>query len=536
MHRCTRDLGAQSSDASMSEVLRWAADPVDEFVALHNLTGTQVVVYYPSTSASYGVFSCPVRAGRQGAIEAAKLALEEAADFPIGLNPHRTGLISIDQAHEPIGKGYRIGNAHVFGIAERDSVAREINDWVRARGLRLDSMLPIGAASMLAAISEATAGGRSGSTRVVLRLFDKEGVLAAAHGTTLKFVRTISTGVRSLFEALGNEIRTTDRDRPTIRLTLSEAEALLFEVGIPQSGEMVDEQRGITADALLPLLQPILQRCIVETKQSIRFGLSASEREGARLHVSGMASRIPGFAALMARQTGLSLEDSGENANQHDSRPKVVQGQAMLGFVPIEVQQARLTRRLRTALAGGVAAAFLFLTLDAVNTHIEMERVRESAESLRGRLRDARVAVQASELLSHAEGSLAGAHSQIASLVAGHARWDAVMTLLSQSVSDSVWFTRLHMTRDRGFPVCRINGEVRAESHQAASMIFMNLINTLGAAPIVSRCSIETVVRDRAEAGTQRFELLLQLHPVAPNARALASDDVVQPGNNGSQP
>ncbi|MCH8985672.1 MAG: hypothetical protein IIB04_03550 [Acidobacteria bacterium] len=534
--RCDASSHFTADAESLDSLLDRAKPKLVAFASSHSLKGAKATVLYSSSSASFGVFSCPVSTGMSKALDAAALALEEAADFPLADNPHSTTRLCTDTRQpSPDRPGSQM--IHVFGLAESDAVAAQICQWVHDCGLRVQVIMPARAVSMLAAV-EAAMTPASQYTRIVLHMSDDNTVLAAARNGSLRFVRTIGADASAFVNALTGDIKTSGAAGSTVRLTRSQAAALLFREGIPQSGREVDPAMGISANDVLPLLQPILQRCVIETKQSIRFGLTLDERDNALFAVTGVGARIPGLAELIARQTSIELDDG---MSHDDGTGSSLESYAALtdppsGIVSVSVRSHRRSRRLQIALAMGLCAGMLFLGTDAAMTHVKIKNSQLASQALEHRLASTRPVQQASQRLIHSEALLARTDRTFAHVTRGRAQWDAVLALFSMTASENVTFSRIHMSQDAGRPTCSLSGEIRADSEQDARNEFASLIAALSNTPIVEHCSIASTVKDRTNPGVQRFELRLALRESIRSTIVLALDDAHPNARSGGRP
>ncbi|MEZ6211894.1 MAG: hypothetical protein R3B46_11690 [Phycisphaerales bacterium] len=94
---------------------------------------------------------------------------------------------------------------------------------------------------------------------------------------------------------------------------------MLFEIGLPERDTVVDAARSIRGSDILALISPVLQRCVVQVRQTLRFGLDEGARTHARLRVEGPGSRIPGLAEMISEETGLPLDGVGETGAAFDA-------------------------------------------------------------------------------------------------------------------------------------------------------------------------------------------------------------------------
>ena len=70
----------------------------------------------------------------------------------------------------------------------------------------------------------------------------------------------------------------------------------------------------------MPQIQPVLQRYVVELRQSLRFGLPEEERDAIEISVSGPGSMIFGLPELIAWELKLKFSvDSQPSGFDHKS-------------------------------------------------------------------------------------------------------------------------------------------------------------------------------------------------------------------------
>jgi hypothetical protein len=533
--RCDVGREYDGEDDALGQLLESAKPKLIALVASQKLKNVRASVLYSAPSTSLGIFSCPISAGTSGAIEAAALALEESADYALADNPHVTSLLCTDP-QRATDNAPSAPMTHVFGMAEADTVSEQVCQWVRDCGLSVEALVPTKAVSMLAAV-EAAMTPRSKYTRIVLHMSDDNAVLAAARDGSLTFVRTIGTGASAFVDAMAGDIKASGSAGAKVHLTRSQSASFLFRVGIPVTGGDIDAELGIRANDVLPLLQPILQRCVVETKQSLRFGLSRHERETALLAVTGVGGKIPGLADLIAQQAGIHLDETVVRSTGTGSS---LQAYMLLkdppqGIVSNQVQSNRQLRRLQMAMGVGVAAALLLLGADAANTQLTLKRSQQDSQAISHRMESDRPMQQASQRLAQTNGLLIKANQTFAQITQGQAKWDAVLALFSMTASEHVTFSRISMSRDEGRPLCSLTGEVRTDSEPSAREAFTTLVDALSSAPIVERCSIASTTKDRVNPGVQRFELRLTLRENTRSTIVLGDDGMLQGANGGDR-
>jgi len=483
------------------------ADLVDR-VDAHGLRAT---VVYSNQSACVGMHACPSSAGSVGAQSAARLAMAEAAGFPIDENPAQIRVCLKDRAGEP--------RVHAIGIAETDENAQLIAEWLRSAGLRVCRLVPGLPAAMLLASRTVTEAGSG--THVALYVGRRSSIVAGGAGGKLLFVRAMSSGFDQLVEALTRGIKSDSGQQ--VVLDLDEAEALLAEVGIPRPDRPFDETRGLGAQAVLPLIQPALQRMILEIKQTLRFGMDAELRRDATLHLVGSAAHLPALGELIAEQCTLQLRRDAEagRVSAPDAITSFLEVKTPLGVVPTAVSSQRTVAGVQRALGVGAAIGFIVAAADGVDTHFAIQRLRATTSVMNERVEYARRITDVSTEVEGLRSKLVYSHREVHALTKSTTRWEAILALLSKETPASIRLSRIQLAHE-ATPVSRIRGEVRSLDEVSATTLLRNYMEAIQDAPIVSRCRIGFTNRDRVSPGLQQFEVIIELEEV-PRTGALSN-------------
>lgn len=339
-------IDAQTWESAWSDGLRPLDAPLKRCVDQLGAAGALCrVVHYSPTSVAE-VFSCPAHG--QAAAQAALLALSEQSGVDPASNPSRIIPIARDRKGTP-------RQSHLLMAADRDASAASIGAWIERAGLRVGAIAPA-EAGHLSWLVQRLVKMPDDAARIVMWLGSHRSALAVGGGGRLSLVRRLDIGVETLISALCAAPLTQDG---RVRLSREEARNLISTVGIPDAKDDVDTARGLKGYHLLPLLQPILQKCIVELRQSIRFGLEEGARGGARLSVVGPGASVPRLGKVLSEQTEAELDPIA--ALDHEQSDLSV---ALLGLptgcnlISIRQGQDIALKSIRRALwAGGIAAA-----------------------------------------------------------------------------------------------------------------------------------------------------------------------------------
>ncbi len=496
-------------------VLRSTQARLNAMVKELGAEGADATLLYTSPDATAGLYSCPRTAGRIGAQLAARLALGEAASFPLDHNPFDLVVFAKDVASRT-GRGAdgqrHVDAVHTLGVADTDANTQALAQWLTVAGLLPAALYPAVLPGIVTACRTALRASRDGVC-VVYALGEHVSVLAAASGGSLRFVRQLAIGVETMVEALSREIRPKNPELPPVRLERDEARVLLLSSGIPERGAIFDEARGIAAESILPLIQPVLQRCVVETKQSLRFGLSETERADARLVTIGPGAAVPRLASVIAEQIGLAVDLESGGASTVAGAPAGL-GSLLLAepmrvrLLPRELQSASSARRIKRGVLVGFAAASLAVAADAVLTRIDLSAKHRDLNNLRVRLGAADPMIAMNARLVGMKAGVLRAEAGINTAFGAVAEWDTVLQVLAGMVPPSIKLGDIALQFETGEPVCRISGHVFPDEAASSSVILKGFVDSISALPIVRTCRLGGTHRaDETIGGGQRFEL-----------------------------
>lgn len=497
--------------ADWAATLAEAKPKLTALVAELGVSGAEATILYTSPTAATGVFSCPVAAGKGQAERAARLALGESATFPLASNPHDLWPLATDTDSKAAGKQRQ---AHTLGIADTDGSAQALTDCATSAGLNPRRQIPRDIVSLVTAIDRALEGSKGGQVAVALYTGEHESVLAAASDGRLCFVRQLAVGVETFVDALSGRMGASDQgaasDDPH-----AAAATMLFKVGIPTRDQATSEGPQSPAAIALPLFQPILQRFIVDLKQSLRFGLEEQERGSAKLVGMGPGARIPRLLEVIAEQTGLKHEPAdGSAPGDEPGAIKDWQSLRPVGanLLPRALSVALSNKRVTRGLWVGTAAAILLLGAGAVMSRADLKQARDQTAKVKARLEGVKPATELSAKLAAAQGGLAGAKHRIEARLGAGGEWDAVLAMLSSGTPQSIRLTEAQFAVVQGKPTCRLIGYAAVGTQAEANTALQNYLNTLAGVPIVRSCRLGSTQWVENNAGhRENFEASLTL-------------------------
>ncbi len=387
---CIRlDVELPSEPHAWHAALGALAAPLGLMVAEHRLAGAPTVVLYESPSGSSQLTS--VATSREGqALAAARLAALGSIGGSYESAIADACEIGCDAAGDPPRR-------HVVAAAERHETLCAIADLIDAIGLRTERIVPSDAIAIANMIQRAMA--HRGPTHGWLDMGREQSWFVVVGEGQLRLFRPIRFGVDQLIEVLTRPI-CLNSARADFSLNLEQARALLAEHGIPDRDHVLDAAAGLCGKHIMPLLAPVLQRVIVELKQSLRFGLTEPQRRELTMTLCGPGAAVSGLATLIGEAIETTVE-SQRNVASSSASPAVplpggLDPQACLALLnscpnllPAKTIADHMARRFNRGVWVGLAAGLCLLTLDSVRLDRQIADEHERLSEVRARMDEA---------------------------------------------------------------------------------------------------------------------------------------------------
>lgn len=347
--------------------------------------GAAALVLHESPDAAATV--CRVPRNAEDPRNAAQLLLSEVLRYPL---EQAASSVRLLPHHDGDAEEHRAWLA----IADSEAVLGSLAAWVQRAGGRMIGALPTQGLLIAQAAREAT---RDGEARLVLHVASDAAVVVGSAGGSVLFSRAIDIGVRTMVDALRRGVvsrgGTSTRDPGEV----------LFELGMPENGQQIERFKAEAGVNPLPLLQPLLQRYLVELKQSIRFSYQDVPQRPSEVLISGQGAALPGLAGLFGAHVELPADACSHSA-RYDFGNELSPGSELfigahlstrhLWLAPRAIRERRSVRKGIVAIACGVAAAALGIAVEtqhvvsqtrALDRQIaelapELEQVRKEAE------------------------------------------------------------------------------------------------------------------------------------------------------------
>jgi len=485
-----------------------------------NASGSSARVLYRSPTQTVSMPGFAVRSPGQ-AIEAATLEAADSLSFSAESAVIETAIVARDAGGEE-------RETHVAVVADREDIAAAIMEMVEEAGLRFESACPLDAAVMVGLVRDEL-DGKHGH-RGVLYVGTQTSYFVVARDGALLFSRRIDLGIEALASSLTRSIIGAGGDM--IELELEVARSMLEEYGVPDRDQVVDEERHLTGAQIAPLLQPVLQRCVVEIRQSIRFGVNEADRQGLKLHVTGPGSALPGLPEVLAQELGLELtgdgpcKTTGQWLNPSSTEGEVTDAMRhqrvldRLNIMPRHAAVARRRGRMRRWAMTGTVAAALVIAADAVRHQTQLSDARERAEQVSQQIGDIEQLAATEERLRtvvDAEATLTGVIETATGLRVNYA---ACMNELGRITPPSVRFESMQFNRRERHMLGTVSGCAVADEESGGNALEA-FIDALRSSPLFEEINL-TNVRSGALGMLrgQRFEATFRVVGVPRDERA----------------
>ena len=491
-----------------AKMVRRSAASLRAIVEENELADCSATVLYRSPTQAVDLADFAVRSPGQ-AIEAATLACADSLPYSALSAVCEGAVIGRDAG----GEGRR---TYVIVAAEREDITEAIVHVIGEAGLRLVSATPLDAAVMAGFVSHAL--GEKVGRRGRLYVGEYASFFVITSEGSLLFSRRIDLGLESLAHSLTKPIWVAGRDE-SIELDPETAREILHRHGIPERETVVHEPLGLTGAQLIPLLQPVLQRFIVELRQSLRFGLNEEERSDLAIQVTGPGLAIPRLVEMIGEE--LMVETTGGPA-RHEEEPgspaEAVESELndalagkrflrQLNLLPREVTRRRHVARLRRWLWVGAAAALAIVAVDGWRYHARVDDARLEADALASRICDLEALQATAERLRTTLGAMNELEGAVAQEVGSGVDYRACLQELTRVTPDTIRFTTVSFHRLSSQTMGTLTGYAFPGEGEAKKTDLQTFVKRLRESPL-----FEDIVLGNVTVGSigalegQRFE------------------------------
>ncbi len=513
-----------SDPSAWCKALRAASGTLKQAVADLGATKLRAVVLYRSPTQAVDLASMEMRSAHQAA-DAASLDCLGGLSYHMDNAVVATSVVGRDLA----GEGRK---THVVVAADRIDVLTAIVDFVTSAGLRAEHIAPIDAVINAAMAQRALRRGLP--LQAWLYIGQHSSFFVIAGEGRVHFGRGLSLGLETLARTLTRPIRVRGRDEP-VELDLDTALTVIHQVGVPRGEQVVYEPLGLTGTQLRPLVQPVLQRYIVELRQSMRFALPDGDFRDLPLTLLGPGGRLPSFDELLEEELGVRPQRSddgeafdrtvpgGPKSELHDA---LANRSALrdLTILPPAVAGKRRAAELRRCMWAGTAVALLLVALDAVRLNKQVEQARIYADSLASQMEQDEALTSTRLKLTNASAALKSLEDAISRERSACVSFRAVMHELSKVTPESVRLINLTFSTREGQSQCALRGYAKramaARGGTPGDSELKQFIERLKMSPLVSGVTLLNV--ERAELGgdpAESFQASMDLISIPPDLK-----------------
>lgn len=502
---------------------------VEQIEALHepltrclegmNAAGAPATVLTAMGELGVGVFSTGARAGAGAAASATLLALADLAQFTPDAALAFTAPLVLDESSTAARQRHILAGAITPGHA--DAIA----NLVSTLGLSLNRILPSDALA-LRLVVETVMQDRKSPAGGMLWIGRASSILACRSDGALKLVRVLGVGIDHLAGAFARALKasTPERGPHEVTLTVEEARTLLLTHGLPSPDALFDERRGIAGSAVLPLLQPVLQRLGVEIKQSLRFGVPEAQRASLVLTLDGPGAQIARLADFVTRQSGVNVAagvtvgfSASPGAAPGSGVAPDITAWNMLGrteaaLLPSAVSEERMRRRVSSAMWIGVGAALILAAGSGLAAESALRRERAQLEAMAAGATLVSTLPRAEvERIVTSSAQVERERTRIAAALGQSADFGAALRAVSTITPESFKLSRIEVVEDERGASLLVVGLADADDELDFARQLKAFTGTLGSLPIIKSVNLGATGRVTASDGSpgraHRFEL-----------------------------
>jgi Tfp pilus assembly PilM family ATPase/Tfp pilus assembly protein PilN len=407
---------------------------------------------------------------------------------------------------------------HVVVAAERADVARMLVEMIESAGLTFESLVPMDAAIMAKHVRRAL--DHKGAQHGWLHFGKHSSFFVIGGQGRIRFERSIALGAETIIQSLTRPIRVPDEE--PIELDHETAKKIVHEHGIPDTDEAVLDNPPLTRAHIMPQIQPVLQRYVVELRQSLRFGLPENERDSIDITVSGPGSTVPGLSELMGWELKLNIVPDPQYADFDYQSPAgkgselldVMEDRQFLNLLnlqPGDTANRRQIGRLRRWLWSGAAAALVVVAFDAVHMGSRLSDTRREEKSLNAAAAELRSLHQTHQTLNAALTAMGELELTIAEEVGARPDLKAVLQELSRLAPESVRLNSMRFTRENRVMLARLYGRAAHVDEQGRTEL-KPFVESLTASPLFANAELGNIDVGTAGDGTgQRFDVTFEI-------------------------
>lgn len=460
--------------------------------------GRNATIEYESPESTASVFSCPSTTGPTRALLAARLSLAQSLSYSLETATHDVRILWTDSVGSTDASGdAKPAQIHCLITADTEASTTAICNCATRAGLVPVRVVPA-AAAMLHAVSTMVLSARGHSScALVLWVGEHGSVIAAGGSDRLVFARYFPTGTEALVDSLTRARTTAACETPGATIQRSQARELLFTTGIPRPDGSAELWCGLGPSAVVPLIRPVLQRLMVETRQTLRFGLSKGERNNSRILLAGPGASIKRLGEALSSETH-DRNDFG-SFQQAEPAPRsqadfgsgwCAPSRVALNLLPEAIKSKVRSRNMRRAMWLGIGAAAVAIGIDGFESYESLREERHTLAALQEHGAHSSPAPLVVIQAAAARHGINRAERRIRERMADAPESAALLAALAQETPAHIRLTSIELTCRQGVWVSRVTGIVRASPSASPAASVKAFVDRIGAVPIVAQARL----------------------------------------------
>jgi Tfp pilus assembly PilM family ATPase/Tfp pilus assembly protein PilN len=482
-------------------------------------------VIYSAPGSVAGLTSCATSINSAGAEQAAMLSLANLADFPIEDSPSDTCTLYVDKPCKPTADAPALpAQRHIIACADAEERAAALCAAMAGCGLSVGRLIPADTVAAADAIRLATTHGSPEEIAAIVWVGEHSTSLAVGSPGRLYFVRTIAAGTEALAEVLCRPLRPRDPEAAPVVLAHDAARTMLLSSGVPAPDAAIPGHPTLAGSALLPHLQPILQRLAIEIKQSLRFGVQEADRVRVRLHLAGPGAAVPGLGEAFARVSGFPFASEVAGKDGPDALDSSTGGLISalvhcpnlgIGVLPTEARQLAKLRKGRKALLIGAALALAYIGYETFDAYSTLRSERATLNTLTSALLSTQGPLMVRQSTMAARAALADAEQRLRTSMDQSPDWSALMEVIAQSTPPEVRITSLDMNHDANRCAVDLRAYIRFDETPDPAAMIRSYVDALDSVPLIDSVRFGSTQRtQQAGHDSQTFNLTITVVPL----------------------
>lgn len=375
-----------------SDPVAWISDLhricelLKEVVQENNLGGIPTFVVYDSPTQIVDLVNFDISSPNQ-AREATILSCAESIPYSLDEAVTEAIVIGRDPSEDD-------PQTHILLVADRQDVASAIVEMIEDAGLEFRTATPLHA-TIIAKLA-CTSLNNSHTYQGWLYAGNNNSFFVVAGNGKLLFGRNIQIGLETLVESLTRPIHSIS-DSPAVELDMAAARKILHKYGVASGDKVVNHEPKLTLNQIVPLMQPILQRFVVELRQSLRFSLPQLQSEPITIAITGPGCSVPGFALLLGQELDLPVTVDSRYEDYDYSCPSSPGNDAVIAtnnrpflermnLQPPEVAHQQTTKRIGRWFLAGLVASLAIVAMDTLSMQLRINGLLVQEEEIAGQV------------------------------------------------------------------------------------------------------------------------------------------------------